>query len=98
MKTEYRVKIPVPKAKRMNLKSVVINYGSNWCGFTEQELQYKSGDTEVYFSLDSCYEWVTNSKVIDGDIFEIKAKFENATGSRKEDVRLVPEKISKELL
>jgi hypothetical protein len=94
LKTEYRVKVPAPKAKRMKLKSVIINFGSNWNGFTEQILQYELGATEVFFKIDSCYEWAINSKIIDGDIFRVRAEFENSTGSRKESVQLVPEKIA----
>jgi hypothetical protein len=97
---KYRVSIPAPKAKRMtaNAKLVVILH-DGWEGdqLVQVELERKESPLtefgDVEFEVPDRYEWTHSTSVVDGWSFDVQAEFQNSTGTRKEVIRLVPEKV-----
>ncbi len=98
---KYRVLVPPPKAKRMaeNAKLVVILH-DGWEGdqLVQVEMERKENKLEkfglVEFDVPDRYEYVYSTSVSDGWSFDVQVEYQNSTGSRKEVIRLVPEKVA----
>lgn len=98
---KYQVVVPPPKAKRMmeNAKLVVILH-DGWEGdqLVQVDLERKESKLEksgaVEFEVPDRYEYIYSSSVSDGWTFDVQVEYQNSTGSRKEIIRLVPEKVN----
>ena len=97
---KYKVLVPAPKAKRMaeHTRLVVILYD----GWENDQLVQTEPDRRetklekfgmVEFEVPDRYEWVNSGSVVNGWSFEVQVEYQNSTGSRKEVVRPVPEKV-----
>jgi hypothetical protein len=93
--------VPPPKAKRMaeNAKLVVILH-DGWEGdqLVQVEMERKENKLErsglVEFEIPDRYEYLYSSSVVDGWSFDVQVEYQNSTGSRREVIRLVPEKVA----
>jgi hypothetical protein len=94
MKQKWKVQIPLPKSKRMEGTGVLVVARNNgWSGTVYDRYKIGPEFADAIFEIDDCYEWAGTTSIIDGDDFDVYIEYTNSTGSRKESVRLVPEKV-----
>ncbi len=95
MKASWKVQIPPPSAKRMagnGTLIVVRNYG--WEGSYEDKIPLAADQTEAEITLKPDMDWIWETSVSDGDNFDVLVEYKNATGTRSERHRLVPQRVA----
>ena len=91
---KYRVQIPMPSSKRMigNGKIVIVRNVAP-IGSHPVEHEIDSQATNFEFEMPDRFDWHKNTNYIDGDTFSVHIKYTNASGTRMQEIELVPEKI-----
>lgn len=88
---KYRVSIPAPSAKRMaGKKTLRIEAGDGWGQGWKKEYAL-TDETEFEFDIANDTEWIGHTTCNDGMTFNVWVEYANSTGSRKEDIQLVPQ-------
>ena len=61
----------------------------------DSEHQYKidAKMNSFQFEIPSCYEYFYSGKIIDGNYFDVVLEYSNEAGTRKQQIKLVPEKL-----
>jgi hypothetical protein len=94
VKQKWKVSIPLPKSKRMEGTGVlVVQKNEGWGGTVYDKYKIGPEFVDAIFEVSDEYEWRGASSVIDGNDFDVYIEYTNSTGSRKETIRLVPEKV-----
>ncbi len=90
---KYRSKVPPPTAKRMEgLGRVYLYVSDGWTGDHPRELPVENGFVE--FEIRDVFEWLQERRFIDGPYFYVCVVYENSTGSRREEIQMVPRSLS----
>lgn len=86
--------IPPPTAKRMEgTGKVTITVGDPWNGANNVVYDIKPGQTSLEFLMFDDVEWSGATSQIDATVFDVIIEYQNSTGSRKQTIRPVPERI-----
>ena len=92
----YRVSLPQPEAKRMRrAKVVTIWWGGGYGGETHgrNEYQVPADVWSLEFVVPDGYADQRNTSIIDGFTFNANVEYANESGTRKQNMALVPERI-----
>lgn len=89
----YSVTIPKAKSDRMNKenKTLIIEQSDGWVGYPPKRITLKPEVIHCEFEIPDDFEYVYNTKTIDGPTFNVKIEYANSSGSRKETYQLVPQ-------
>lgn len=90
---KYRVTIPAPSAKRMAGKKILKVEAHDGWGQGWQKSYDLTNEVEFDFEVSDDVDWAGNTSVTDGMTFSVCIEYSNSTGSRKQTVRLVPQKL-----
>ena len=91
---KWQVVIPKPPVKRMEGSGkLFIRYDDGWSGGFAKQLPLEPDQTIAEFEVSEEYEWIGSTSICDGTTFEVWVEYSNSTGSRKTNVRLVPQKV-----
>lgn len=93
--TKWRVTIPPPKSKRMDGNGLlIIEKSQGWGSVSYDRYKIDSSTTEMTFEVNSIYESIHSTSIIDGNYFRVTIKYTNQSGSREESFELIPEKLT----
>ena len=94
MKVKYSVLIPRPTAKRMQGTGTVhVQCSDGWEGGSTDSYPLNPDQTELTFFLPERFVWINENTCSDGSTFDVYVEYKNSTGSRKERLTLVPQKV-----
>lgn len=90
---KYRVYLPKPSAKRLVNVQLIVNFYDAWGGDKQTITPMESDKMMAEFEVPDDYEWIYNTKILDGHTFSVEVEFSNSKGTRVQKKALVPEKI-----
>ena len=83
----------MPSAKRMAGNKVLKITANDGWGQGWDKSYPLTNETEFEFEVRDDVEWIGQTTCNDSMVFNVSVEYSNSTGSRKETVHLVPQKI-----
>lgn len=90
---KYQVAIPKPSAKRLKKGILVITLESGWEVYPSRTYDLVPEQASFEFEVEDPFDYVYDTSVIDGNVFNVYVEYSNDSGSRKEKYSLVPMRI-----
>lgn len=92
----YSVVIPKSKTKRFNKepRTIVVTLDGGWVGASKSEYEVQPDQLGFEFEVPDGFEYVWNTSVLDGNVFDVEVIYFNASKSMSETIKLVPEKVN----